>query len=198
MAWDPNEAREEIAKGKYYGYEVTSAQRLKRSIPRMHQSLEDLLAEMRLYALEAVERFLPDKNTSFSTFVYKHLYIRCLQYKNSSWLKRAYPKQKKILSLTAESSDDRSDNGQFPLSSNDLSIDFLFEISELKEHLSDASKEVLTTLVNSDDGNFSKALNKRRLTKVARIANLKKRQLKKFVKEVERLAPTYVTGKCGT
>ena len=81
-----------VANDEFIRYEMLHFQRLRRSLPIGIYQDDDLLSEIRDYALEASANFDPvNGGASFKTFLYIHVQHRCIQFKNKAWRKKAYP-----------------------------------------------------------------------------------------------------------
>lgn len=97
--WDVNVTRQAIAEDVYLGYEKKAATQLHKRLPLGDESFEDVLAWMRVYAIEAADKFNPnhDAKAKFDTFLYKHLRIKSMQWFNWAWLPKQHPQGKYVL-----------------------------------------------------------------------------------------------------
>ena len=107
MSWDRDAVMQEIAEDKYKGYELDAAKQLFRRLPTGHESLADVVAWMRYYALEATQKYNPDdaRGAKFTTFLYRHWRVRSLQWFNWAWLPKNQPTGKYVGCFSQMSTD---------------------------------------------------------------------------------------------
>jgi len=98
--WSEEQARQEIAEGKYDDYIWRCVKRVLPRLPKYGLSLqdqqEDLFADLRLCALEAAKRFDAGKGVGFFTFLYRHLEICSLREVKFRWSSRRCPAPQKV------------------------------------------------------------------------------------------------------
>ncbi|MEM3040535.1 MAG: hypothetical protein QXG97_00740 [Nitrososphaerota archaeon] len=153
---------EEVASGKYDGYIIQAANKLTKSLPPGNRDKKEILDEVRTYALEAASWYDSRYEVKFTTFLYKHLQIRCMQYKNYSWLRSRYPRGKYVMNETDLGVDICN-----WASRRDMKTLTKLQIQELIEYLSDDAREVFVQLLECLDEDIERNLRYRRYSKVS-------------------------------
>lgn len=194
VVWDKEQTKLDIANDVYLGYERDAANKLYPKLPKGREDFEDLLAWMRLHAIEAAELYKVPSKAQFSTFLYKHLQIRSLQWFNWVWLPKVQPQtwQHRFSELQGE-----EDSPNFEIADMSTRPSLRAELNELLSLLTERSKQLLSWLFDiANDAEYQEDLfssfRSGRLFEFCSYAGIEKAEAASLFAEVKKHAPSCV------
>lgn len=189
MEWCAERTRQELADGKFIGYEKSISKRLFTKLPSGHVEFEDILGWMRLFSLEAIKLFDPDRGAEFTTFLYTHLKLRAYQWKNWAWLKQSHP-EGRFINLFSHL--DKAEITFDPVSKSRDS-QFSLQLQEFVESLSEESTKIFHVLSSQIDDSLLSAIAHRGIKAIScRLPGYTFLQITDFLDEVLDKAPRFL------
>jgi len=184
---------------EFFGYELSAAKKLHSKLPCGLVSIEDLLAEVRLWALEAVRMFVPGGKAVFTTLLYKHLTIRSMCYFNSAWAQKSWPQGGYVAPFSAfEARAGCSESGERhtwdPTRSTDRAPRVTVEIKEFVRALSPPSRFAFRVIRDWLDDHMIQAFAEGDgPSYVSELTGISRALVEKFVQETHLLAPEFIS-----
>lgn len=167
---------DEVARGRFRGYEQRAARRLRKLLPPEEQHGAE--SDVRFYALEAARLFDPDQGATFTTFLFKHLLNRTRAQVLKAWAKRRRPKGGFVELV-----------GSPPCCAAPHS-----EILELRRSVSKPTREVLDLALEGNGPALQDAFCSRYyLARAEVLLGVPRKQVRDAVKELRRAIPKHIT-----
>jgi hypothetical protein len=198
--WDKDKARISLANNEFIDCEYRAVKNLIKRLPPF-QTESDLLSEIRLYALEAIEIFDPTRvgpksgrTSNFKTFLTKHLMLKSCEFFHRAWRKKRVPEGRYIYLNTDVLEQNHTDNE---------ATDNL-EFEDFKSQLSPLSLEMLESIQKSQNFRLCAALTdpeskiRRRKQIIRKITGRSKEEVKFFVSEIKKKAREHISSIKGT
>lgn len=195
QTFQKQEVRDAIASNEYLGYELDAAKKLLPLLPVGHTDFEDVKAEMRFYALEAVELYELGHGTQFSTFLYRHLQLRSMQWKNWAWLKKMHPENAWVQPFSFHESLEQRKGKISPYDPTRVSASEYknMQISEFEMSLSPMSRQTFAKLLEKMDYSLLPSFNKKGGTqRIADTIGVTEFEIREFANEVREKASKFI------
>lgn len=193
--------RERVGKGEFAGYEKHIGGKLYRKLPLGVTTFDDVLSEMRMYVIEAIDLYDVDRGAAFETFLYKHLSIRSMQWFNYAWMRKNHPNGKWVYSwsVLAEGAKRKLDTEESfdPTSVSEDNSTWL-EIREFLGVLTPPSQRILKMLLPLADSNLIAAFKSPYYRmRVSQMTGLGYDEVEVFVRECREKLPKYLSSISG-
>lgn len=194
IGWTKEAEHQRIVNKAYEGMEITQVNWMYERLPIGHSDYDDLVAEVRLWSLQAVETFNPDFNTKFSSFLFGHLRMLSKRYLRAPWSEARRPNGTYVRSVSSLEASDGSarslDSSHYFVNSPSADL----QVGELVDNLSPRSREIFDLLTKVEDqdklrdafGAF------RWRSQVSAMTGLPVSELETFKTEMQHKAPVYV------
>lgn len=189
--------RNAVAAGDYYGYELRAALDLHPKLPRGQEDLDDVIAWMRLYAIEAADKYDPTfvgklgKTAKFDTYLVRHLRLRSYQWMHWAWLKKNWPSGSTIIQFSVLHAPDDEDASFDPeerlhlaKKMTDRQEQFNLRVMELFGRLSPMSQQVFKAVV-ADDTLIAHLSDPKRWRRISKIIGFDYTAVEAFVVEMQ-------------
>jgi hypothetical protein len=141
-----------IADDEFLGVEKRHWLRLRSTLPAGRYDDDDLLAEIRRFAVEAAHRFDPGHGgqATFSTFLWHHIQMRCVQLHTHAWLPKNYPQNETKGELWLKADSEWGDHNPGP----DYTESSYTESASAKTDYTVETKDVLANLTPESEELF--------------------------------------------
>lgn len=144
--WSKREALAQLAEGAFRGYILDAAMQLHPRLPADGTDIEDIIQEMSIYALEAIDAYVEAASRAkFTTFLVKHLRLRSFQWFNWSWLPKNTPKGKFVSQFSVLQDDELDTFEPQDYSNRPLNLDQ----KAFVQSLSNRSQQIFESLMQS-------------------------------------------------
>lgn len=100
-----------LASGAYEAIERSRFRWLWFRIPEQYKDRDDIAAQIRMYSLEALNLFEPERGVSFSTFLTHHLRLKTQNWQQYLWQRSAHAKTGATITLSSLAGGFDDDNG---------------------------------------------------------------------------------------
>lgn len=194
IGWTKEAEQQRIVNKAYEGMEITQVNWMYSRLPIGHTDYDDLVAEVRLWALQAIEVFNPDFNTKFGSFLFGHLRLLSRRHLRAQW---SDTRRLSVSNVQLASSLDVADGSSRSL---DRSHYFVaspsanMQVGELVHSLTPRSREIFDLLTKVEDqGKLRDAFyTSRWRSQVSAITGLPASELETFKNEMQHKVPAYV------
>ena len=126
-----------LAEGEFDGYLIHAVNKLRPKLPLPLPDFNDLLQQTRVWALEAIDMFV-QADAEFTTFLFKHLNIRSMQWFNYCWMPCNQPSNRWVLAFSLLEGEDGSNfDPSKMVGKPDLSVTLVRCLKELRPYNKD-------------------------------------------------------------
>lgn len=190
--WDPIVTTACLVNGDYDGYLKQATKKLRSKLPHPLPDFDDVMQELRIFALEAIKLYKTAYNVKFETFLNKHLNIRSMQWHNWANMPRNKPKDRYVYNASAFLTDEEK-----PIEFGTVSASqcFVSQYSSLVSELSERAKQLFEYFCSyiqfeeqHGESQLLEALNYRDFYKAANLTTLKASQIEQFWDELNVVA----------
>ena len=183
-----------VAEDSYLGYELNAARKLFPRLPVGSVDYDDLLAEIRIWTLEAVRRYDPERRAKFETVLYKHLNIRSLQFFNAIWWPRNWPKNRSICHFSSFEETRTAPDEKFDPTRGEDRKTARMEMREFIKYMSPKSRLIANMVMGIISDDLIAAFRmKDGYRTVGKLTGLRPDQVFQFVEEVRNVAPRFIS-----